>query len=382
MDKHYGLTPASTSKQMISLYRRYPKLEKIPRVSIIKFPTPVEKLDKLNERLGGMNIWIKRDDLTTPKYGGNKPRKFEFAFSHVLKKKKTRILTVGGIGTNHGLACAILSPEFGLETSIFMINQPLTNLVRKNLLCDYYFRAKLYYTKDTIGTAMKLLSKLFSNRSSYYLCAGASSPIGTVGFVNAGLELADQIKAGELPEPDKIFVSLGSMGMAVGLAIGIGLAGLKTTIMGIAVSGKKYNNNKKILKLAKQTISILRKVDSSILDISKEILDRLVVDRSYFGGEYGRWTSEGIEALKEFKKEEIGCQLEPVYTAKAFAALIAYCKKNPEAKTENILYWHSRSSVDLSQIHSQVDYHDLPLSFHKFFDGTVPLDENLETIKR
>ncbi len=370
----------STSKPKISLYRRYPKLEKIPRVSIIQYPTPVEKLKKINDLLDGTNIWIKRDDLTNSHYGGNKPRKFEFAFAQALKKKKTRILTVGGIGTNHGLACAIHSPKFGLKTSLFFINQPLTHLVRDNLLCDHHFGAKLYFTKNTLGTIWKLLSKLISNRSSYYLGVGASNPFGTIGFVNAGLELADQINAGLLPEPDKIFVALGSMGMAVGLAIGIGLAGLKTKIVGVAVSAETYNSNKKIMKLAKQTIRILRKADPSILDVSTRIFDRLIVDRSFFGGEYGRWTKDGIEAMKKFNTDE--CQLEPVYTAKAFSALLAYCQENPKVKTENILYWHSRSSVDLTKIPLQVDYHDLPLSFHKFFDGTIPLDENLEIIKR
>ncbi|MHA1746185.1 MAG: 1-aminocyclopropane-1-carboxylate deaminase/D-cysteine desulfhydrase, partial [Promethearchaeota archaeon] len=365
MTQNSSPTPSSSLKPLISLYRRYPKLEIIPRVSIIQFPTPVEKLKNISDILGGMNVWIKRDDLTNSKYGGNKPRKFEFAFAHALKKKKTQILTAGGTGTNHGLACAIHSPKFGLKTSLFLVSQPLTHLVRKNLLCDHHFGAKLYFTKSTLGTAWKLLPKLISNRKSYYLGLGASNPFGTIGFVNAGLELADQINEGLLPEPDKIFVAMGSMGMAVGLAIGIELAGLKTKIVGVAVSAENFNNNKKIMKLAKKTIGILRKADPSIPDVSTGILDRLVVDRSFFGGEYGRWTNGGIKAMKMFDKEECGCPLEPVYTAKAFSALLAYCHENPKAKTENILYWHSRSSVDLSKIYSQVDYHDLPGSFHK-----------------
>ena len=135
------------------------------------------------------------------------------------------------------------------------------------------------------------------------------------------------------------------------------------------------------MKLAKQTNKLLRKADPSIPNVASRIFDRLSVDRSFFGGEYGRWTREGIAAMKIFNTEDPGYQLEPVYTAKVFSALIAYCKENPKAKSETILYWHSRNSVDLSPIHSQVDYHALPQDLHVLFDGTIPLDENLVQAK-
>jgi len=367
----------STLEKLIPLYRRYPALKKIPRVSIIQFPTPIEELKQVNRLLGGMNLWVKRDDLTTSKYGGNKPRKFEFVFAHALKKKKNRILTMGGTGTNHGLACTILAREFGLKTSLFLTNQPLTHLVRENLLCDHHFGAQLYYTKTALFTNWKLLFKRISSKLNYHLCIGASNPLGTIGFVNAGLELADQIEAGLLSEPDKIFVALGSMGMAVGLAIGLELAGLKTKLIGVAVTPKSYNSKNKIMKLAKKTNRILRKADPSIPYVAPRIFDRLSVDRSFFGGEYGRWTHEGITAMKIFITNDPGYQLEPVYTAKVFSALIAYCQENPKAKSETILYWHSRNSVDLSPIYNNVDYRDLPQEFHALFDGTITLDENL-----
>ncbi len=366
-----------TSEKIIPLYRRYPKLEQIPRVSIIQYPTPVEKMDKLNHLLGGTNIWVKRDDLTNASYGGNKPRKFEFVFADALKKKKTRILTVGGTGTNHGLACTILAQKFGFHTSLFLVKQPLTHLVRENLLCDHHFGAKLYYTKTTLRTAWKLVSKFISKPHSYYIGTGASNPIGTLGFVNAGFELADQVQAGLIPEPDKIFVALGSTGMAVGLAIGLELAGLKTKLMGIAVSAPAYNNKKLIQKLANRTNALLRKADPSIPNVAPRIFDRLSIDRSFFGGEYGRWTNEGVEAMRILTKEDYEYKLEPVYTAKVFSALLEYCQKKPKAKTETILYWHSKNSIDMSSIYSQADYQALPTDFHALFDGTLPLDEKL-----
>ena len=100
---------------------------------------------------------------------------------------------------------------------------------------------------------------------------------------------------------------------------------------------------------------------------------RLSIDRSFFGGEYGRFTYEGLEAIEIAKNDDI--ELDPVYTGKTFAGMIDYCRKTPNAKNETILYWHSKNSVDLSSIYNSVNYKDLPKDFHQFFDGTVEIDD-------
>ena len=150
----------SNNTQEIPLIKKYPKLKALHHVNLITSPTPVEKMVKSSEILGGMNIWIKRDDLTNPKYGGNKLRKYEFFIPYIQKKKKKRILTVGGIGTNHGLANVIIARDFGIKTSLYLVDQPLTQHVKENLLCDYHFGADLNYTKDIKGTVYHLLKDL------------------------------------------------------------------------------------------------------------------------------------------------------------------------------------------------------------------------------
>jgi len=364
---------SSSNNEEIPLFKKFPKLKAIPHVKLINFPTPVEKMIKSSEILGGMNIWVKRDDLTNLKYGGNKPRKYEFVIPYVKNKKKKRILTVGGLGTNHGLANAIIARDFGIETSLYLSDQPLTQHVRENLLCDYYFGANLIYTKDIKGTAYHLLKDLIFDWSSYYLTMGASNSVGTIGFVNAGLELAEQIKNGDFPEPDKLFVAVGSMGMAIGLYIGFELARLKTKIIGVSVSDKMFNSPKKLHRLARKTLKRLRKFDQSIPDVSDQLFERFSINREFYGGEYGRITFEGLEAIEIVKKD--GIDLDPVYTGKTFSALVDYCRKNPNAKNETILYWHSKNSVDLSSIYKSVNYTDLPKKFHQFFDGTVEIDD-------
>ena len=117
-------------------------------------------------RLGGEIAGIlKRDDLTNPKYGGNKLRKYEFVIPYLQKRKKKHILTVGGLGTNHGLANVIIARDFGIKTSLYLVDQPLTQHVRENLLCDFHFGAELNYTKDVKGTAYHLLKDLIFDRA-------------------------------------------------------------------------------------------------------------------------------------------------------------------------------------------------------------------------
>jgi D-cysteine desulfhydrase len=363
----------SNNTQEIPLVKKFPKLKALPHVNLINAPTPVEKMVKTNEILGGMNIWIKRDDLTNSKYGGNKPRKYEFVIPYIQKRKINRILTVGGLGSNHSLAITIIARDFGIKTSLYLSNQPLTQHVRENLLCDHYYGAELIYTKDHNYKKYNLLKDLISDWSSYYLCTGASNSIGTIGFINAGLELAEQIKKGDIPEPDKLFVAVGSMGMVIGLFIGLELARLKTKIIGVSVIGEKFNSIKKLKNLTRKTLKRLRKIDDSIPDVSNRLFERFSLNKSFFGGEYGRITYEGLEAIEIAKKDDI--KLDPVYTGKTYSAMVDYCRKTPNAKNETILYWHSKSSVDLSSIYNSVKYNELPKEFHKFFDGTVELDD-------
>src|SRR5208337_1776593 len=82
----------------------------------------------------GFDVWIKRDDLCSSIYGGNKPRKFEFLLANAIAKKKNRVLTAGGTGTNHGLATVLFSKALGMKSKIYMFEQPLTWGVQKKLL--------------------------------------------------------------------------------------------------------------------------------------------------------------------------------------------------------------------------------------------------------
>ncbi len=358
-----------------SLYRKFPGLKELPRVDLVESPTPVERLPKSEEKLGMQQIWIKRDDLTNSLYGGNKPRKYEFMMADALEKGKKDILTIGGIGSNHALANTIYCKELGLNSHIFLIDQPLLPMVRKNMLCDYYFGGHMHYCKSELGVACKIIKHFIFNWKSYLIMPGASVPLGTIGFVNAAFELAKQVKHGEIPEPDHLFVAVGSGGTCAGLTLGLELAGLNTKVHGVRVAMHFVTSERAVLRLAKKTLKLMRKTDPSIPKISKSKLsERLRIYHRFYGGEYGRITEEGLEAVEFIKDDEI--ELETTYTGKAFSGLLSHCREcQGNEKEKIILFWNTYNSRNLSEICKKVDYHDLPEVFHKFFDGTISLDK-------
>ena len=134
------------------LFEHYPNLkEQVPYISLLtNLPTPIERLTELenNFDLKDGAIYIKRDDINHHIYGGNKLRKFEFIFGEAIRERKRGIVTMGGIGTNHGVACAIIAKELGLKCHLFLSNQPLTWHVQRSLLLYDYFGAKLHFTKS------------------------------------------------------------------------------------------------------------------------------------------------------------------------------------------------------------------------------------------
>jgi D-cysteine desulfhydrase len=360
------------------LFETYPKLHKIPWISLINSPTPVEKLVGLEKEMEFNGIYIKRDDLTNPTYGGNKPRKFEFLLGHALKKKKKHILTIGGIGSNHCVANSMFCKKLGLTSSIFLKRQPLTGHVRNNMLKYLYFGSKITHKKTEIGLISAILWYIATHWRSYFIWAGGSNKIGAVGFVNAALELKHQIEQNQIPEPDYIFAATGSSGTSAGLTLGCELAGLKTKIKAIQVSDQRFVSKSVILKLAKKSNKHLRKFDSSVPDISIEQLEqRLEVDSRYFGGSYGITTDKGKQAVELIKKSD-GICLETVYTGKALSGLIDFIQTHRDSlEGKNLLFWNTFSSVDHSKEINEMDYHNLPKNLHKYFDGAIPLSSKI-----
>ena len=181
------------------IFSAYPDLaDKINWIGLETSPSPLQRLT----HLGHDNLWIKRDDSLSPVYGGNKVRRLEFVLADLIKKKKSGLVTMGGIGTNHGLASAIFCQRLNLPCTLLLFDQVVTKSVRQNLLLYYYYAAEMIYSGSMWGAGRDFyLTERRKKLDYYFLYAGGSSPLGTLGAVNGAFELKWQIEEGQCPAP-------------------------------------------------------------------------------------------------------------------------------------------------------------------------------------
>jgi D-cysteine desulfhydrase len=367
------------------LFKSYPELKgKVPWIPILtNVPTQVERLTELEKHLKLQNgaIYIKRDDINHNIYGGNKLRKFEFIFGNAIKKKKKRILTSGGIGTNHGLACAIVAKNLDppLKCDLFLARQPLTWHVQRSLLLYNHFGAKIHYANSYLMTALKAIIFHFLHRKNYFMFPGGSpvlgvgTPLGSIGFINAIFELKSQIDKGDIPEPDAIFVPGGSTGTGAGLIAGCKVLGLKTRVKIVQVMDDSFMNIGAVVRNSNKAVKYLNKRDPNFpkIEINKTDFD---VITGFLGTEYGVKTKRGqsaVDIIMDLEGKKRDFKLETTYTGKTVAGIFDFFK-NKDNISKIVLFWNTYNSNDLDKYlkETQFNWNKLPKKFHKFYEET------------
>lgn len=331
---------------MIPLFEAHPRLaESLPRVEIATLPTPVARLDRMAKALGlePGRLFLKRDDLTHPEYGGNKVRKLEFLLGAARRAGAREVVTFGYAGSNHATATAIHATRAGFGVRSMLLDQRPALHSGRNLLWSLaagadprHFRRKSGLVLAT--TAHLIARRVATGRAPFVIPAGGSSPLGVVGIVNAAFELKAQIDAGELPSPDRIYVAIGSMGTAAGLAAGLGAAGVRAEIHGVQVAPDDYCDEARTRSLASRVSAMLRGLDPAFPAEFAPL--RFVAGR--VGEGYAAPTPEGEEARALARAEE-GIGLEGTYTAKALGGLVADARAGTLAG-RTVLFWNTFNS--------------------------------------
>ncbi len=301
------------------LHERFPALaESLPHLTLSERPTPVRELP-------GLGIWAKEDGaFGAGGWGGNKVRKLEWLIPDARRRGRRSILTFGGLGTNWGLATALYAREHGLETALALVDQPLDDHVRAQLARLEASGARIHRTHTKRRTAAILPWLIARNvrggRPPYLLPAGGSSPVGALGYVEAALEIAAQVEDGSLPEPAHAVVAVGTGGTAAGLALGFQLAGLRTRVVGVVVNDQLRLDGPVIARLARRSARLLERRGARLgpLRLGPDMLD---LTRDQIGAGYGHPTEAAKHAAA--LAAEDGLSLDPVYTAKAMAGLLA-----------------------------------------------------------
>ena len=358
-----------TATAELALVRRFPALACLPRHALTTLPTPVQPLDRLARRFGLPPLWIKRDDVSGPLYGGNKPRKLEWLLGAAAARRRRGVITFGGIGTHHGLATAICARDAGLKSVLVLLPQPLSDHVRHCLLLDQAVGAELHLAASVGGIVAQSLWRcavaIGQGQPLAIIPTGGTSARGAIGYVNAGVELAEQVHAGAMPEPDTIFVPLGSGGTVAGLMLGCRLAGLRSRIVAVLVTDILPPSPQRLVGLARATLRRLRRIAPELPPVAMAP-DDITIVRHHLGAGYGSVTDAGREAQRLLLEEE-GIALETTYTAKCLAALLEV-GATPTYRDRTLLFWNTFSSVDLSAVAGPLpDWHQLPPPFHRFF---------------
>lgn len=319
------------------IHERFPRsAETLPRLPICTLPTPVRAAEGL-----GPEVWIKDDALSAEPWGGNKPRKLEWILASARARRFGTVVTFGGIGTNHGLATALYARRAGMDCVLALAEQPRDEHIERQLERLRQAASRVYLTGSARRTALAVPylalrhAQLRPPRPPYLLPPGGSSPLGAVGFVEAALELAQQVEAGELPEPRAVVVALGSGGSAAGLAAGLALAGLRTEVRAVLVNDQLKLTEATVRRLARRTLALLARRG---VDVRVEPRPVHVVE-GFMGAGYGHATPEAGDA-ERLAAEADGMKLDPVYTGKALAALLAGA-----AGAGPVVFWNTNNGA-------------------------------------
>jgi 1-aminocyclopropane-1-carboxylate deaminase/D-cysteine desulfhydrase-like pyridoxal-dependent ACC family enzyme len=334
-----------------ALVERWPQLARLGRVELATLPTPVEPLPRISETLDS-EIWVKRDDVTAPRYGGNKVRKLEYLLAAAKQHGANTLITAGAVGSHHVFATALYGRELGLETYAALTPQPYARHVEDQLRAGLAVGAHLYPVRGLAELAKRMLELSvrlrFWGRKPFVIPLGGSNVFGMLGFVNAGLELAQQIDAGLCPDFDAIFVAAGTCATVAGLALGLAAGGVKTQVVGVRVTDRLLANPLRVAHLVREADQLLRKVEPRFPDVAERAIASIQLDAHQLGEGYGRSTPAS-DAARDLAGSE-GLLLDETYTSKAFACLLREAGASSDGGTrrgQKLLYWHTLSSASL-----------------------------------
>ena len=339
----------SHSVEARPIFSRLPRLEEgAPWMSLAELPTPLEirEVD-----IGGARrrFRMKRDDLSGRVYGGNKVRKLEFLLGRARATGAGRVLTAGGEGSHHALATAVYAGRLGWPVTVVLSPQPDSPHARKVHGAIQASGAEIRWVDrgEELGPGLQEEADRRASDRPFVVPPGGSDAVGTLGYLNAALELARQLQ--DLGEgwPSSVYLPAGTLGTTAGLALGFRWLGVPTRIIGVRVVGRVVTNREVLENLLQGCADLVAKLGADVPPRWAEDASRLVELREgYLGRGYGHPTDDGEAAMRTLG--ETGLPLDPTYTAKAAAALLDDLAAHPGAEGDEdgeVLYWHTLSAV-------------------------------------
>lgn len=314
--------------------------DRCPRVSIAQLPTPIEPLSRLSAKLGGPQLWIKRDDQTGLATGGNKARKLEFLIAEALAQDADTLITCGAAQSNHARQTAAAAAKFGLDCTLVLSGEEVQE-PRGNLLLDRLFGADVVWAGDQpIPERLEEVAEDVRARAHrpYVIPLGGSNPIGAAGYVVAMEELLGQCTESAAAF-DHMVLATGSGGTQAGLVAAARALGYGSRILGISVS---LDADTLCSQLAEITTATAKHLGLSLVFAPEDF----EVEDRYLGGGYGVVGDLERSAIHVMAQTE-GLLLDPVYTGRAFGGLLDLIEQGAFTPEDRVLFWHTGGVASL-----------------------------------
>jgi len=318
-------------------------LASLPSVPFASVPTPVEEMTRLRGALGGgPRLLVKRDDAIGFAFGGNKVRKMRLVAADALARQAETLITCGGVQSNHARVTAAAAARLGLRC-VLVANGTAPGKPTANALLARLLGAEIRYVPTREARAIEMetvaAAERAAGREPYVIPIGASTPLGAAAYVHALTELLEQIAP-----PDVIVHSTSSGGTQAGLVAGCALAGIRTRVVGISAD-----------EPAATLAGDVRRILSGLADLIGPGPDaharaiaaaEVEIDDRFVGDGYAVPTPQSREAIDLLARTE-ALFLDPTYTAKAMAGLLAALRAGDFKDADTVLFWHTGGQVAL-----------------------------------
>lgn len=321
------------------------------KIEILHLPTSLEYLPAVSKDLG-IDLYVKRDDLTNLATGGNKLRKLEYLLKDALDKGATMLITEGGAQTNHGRLTAAVAAKFGLKCAIITEDE-YPGEISANLLLDGMMGCPVHFVKDMETAREKIVERYESQGEKvYYVPMGGSNELGILGYYECAMELTEQAK--EMGIEDAVIVTtVGSMGTYMGLFAGLKLENSPLKLLGINVlpydgEGDLTENLKDALCEYYAKIKEFYGIEE---DFGKDDFD---IETGYIHGAYNNCVEEVRDTMYYLARKE-ALIIDPCYTGKTFEGIVDMVKAGTIPQGSKVIFMHTGGYPGIYTKHHRVE---------------------------
>ena len=319
-------------------------LSKYPRLKLTPLPTPIAYMKNLSEYLGGPRIYVKRDDIGSLAFGGNKTRKLEYIMAQAAAEGADTVVTLGGVQSNWVRQTVAAAKALGMD-AVAVLEGEKPDAIQGNLMLDMLMGAQLIYMPgipqdvedQEIASAFPITGPIAEDlrrqgKKPFLAPLGGATPTGHLGYINMVDELATQL-AEENIRPTHIFVGTGTGGTHTGIQMGLRLAGMETKLVGISVSFHTRPKEEEIAQMCNEAMAYYGVQE-------KFVPGDITVNYDYVGAGYGAVTPEAVEAVRLAARLE-GLILCHTYAGKALSGLIGMIRSGELTKDDTVIFVHT-----------------------------------------